>query len=39
MGPHTRLVNRKKVNWPGHLPQDDPQAEVLAGHLLRFSKP
>ena len=39
LGAHTRLVNRKKINWPGHLPFDDPDAEVLAGHLLRFSKP
>ncbi|HET7185012.1 MAG TPA: glycosyltransferase [Terriglobales bacterium] len=39
LGPHTRLVNRKKINWPGHLPHDDPGAEILPGHLLRFSKP
>jgi glycosyltransferase involved in cell wall biosynthesis len=39
LGAHTRLVNRKKVNWPGHLPSDDPGAELLPGHLLRFAKP
>jgi glycosyltransferase involved in cell wall biosynthesis len=39
LGPHTRLVNRRHINWPGHLPQDDPKAEVLPGHLLRFVKP
>jgi glycosyltransferase involved in cell wall biosynthesis len=39
LGPHTRLVNRKGINWPGHLPPDDPNAEILPGHLLRFHKP
>ena len=39
IGTHTRLVNRKHVNWPDRLPQDDPKAEVLPGHLLRFAKP
>jgi hypothetical protein len=39
LGAHTRLVNRKGVIWPGHLPRDDPQAEMLLGHLLRFRKP
>jgi hypothetical protein len=39
LGAHTRLVNRKKVNWQDHLPADDPKAETLPGHLLRFSKP
>jgi hypothetical protein len=39
LGAHTRLVNRKGVDWPGHLPLDDPQAEMLPGHLLRFRKP
>jgi glycosyltransferase involved in cell wall biosynthesis len=39
LGAHTRLVNRKKVNWPGHLPSHVPDAELLPGHLLRFAKP
>lgn len=36
---HTRLVNRKNINWSGHLPFDDPSAQLLPGHLLRFTKP
>jgi hypothetical protein len=39
LGTHTRLVHRKHKNWTGSLPADDPGAQVLAGHLLRFSKP
>jgi glycosyltransferase involved in cell wall biosynthesis len=39
LGRHTRLVNRKIINWPGHLPHDDPAAHIIAGHLLRFGKP
>ncbi|MGI9102442.1 MAG: glycosyltransferase [Terriglobales bacterium] len=39
LGPHARLVNRKNVNWPGHLPSDVVDGEVLAGHLLRFATP
>lgn len=39
LGTHTRLVNRKQVTWTGHLPKDDPAAEVLPGHLLCFCKP
>ena len=39
LGAHTRLVNRKRINWPGHLPFDDPSAPLLPGHLLRFAKP
>lgn len=39
LGVHTRLVNRNRINWQGHLPADDPGAEMLAGHLLRFSTP
>ncbi len=39
LGAHTRLVNRKKVNWEGELPADDPQAQALAGHVLRFRNP
>ena len=39
LGEHTRLVNRKGINWTGHLPLDDPNAEILPGHLLRFHRP
>ena len=39
LGAHTRLVNRKAINWSGHFPPDDPNAEILTGHLLRFHKP
>jgi glycosyltransferase involved in cell wall biosynthesis len=35
----TRLVNRKKVNWPGQLPANDPGAPLLEGPLLRFGTP
>jgi glycosyltransferase involved in cell wall biosynthesis len=38
-GVHTRLVNRKGINWTGHLPPDDANAEILPGHLLRFYQP
>jgi glycosyltransferase involved in cell wall biosynthesis len=37
--PETRLVNRKKVNWPEHLPPNDPNSEPLAGDVLRFANP
>ncbi|MBZ5630231.1 MAG: hypothetical protein LAO06_15330 [Acidobacteriia bacterium] len=39
LGTHTRLVNRKQIRWRGRLPHDDSGAEVLPGHLWRFSKP
>ena len=39
LGAHTRLVNRKGINWTGHLPPDDANAEILPGHLLRFYQP
>ena len=39
LGTHTRLVNRKGITWSGHLPPDDPNAELLTGHLLRFHQP
>jgi glycosyltransferase involved in cell wall biosynthesis len=39
LGAHTRLVNRKGINWTGHLPPDDANAEILPGHLLRFHQP
>lgn len=35
----TRLVNRKKINWPDHLPPTTPGAIKLEGELLRFEKP
>ena len=37
--PETRLVNRKNVNWPDHLPPNDPASEPLPGQLLRFASP
>lgn len=37
--PQTRLVNRKNVNWPEHLPPNDPNSEPLAGDILRFANP
>ncbi len=37
--PETRLVNRRQINWPGHLPAPDPRAELLEGYLLRFGSP
>jgi glycosyltransferase involved in cell wall biosynthesis len=39
LGAHTRLVNRRAIHGAGHLPPDDPNAEMLPGHLLRFHKP
>jgi len=37
--PTTRLVNRHGRPWTGSLPPDDPQAQLLAGDLLRFREP
>jgi glycosyltransferase involved in cell wall biosynthesis len=37
--PTTRLVNRQIRPWTGSLPADDPQAQLLAGDLLRFREP
>jgi glycosyltransferase involved in cell wall biosynthesis len=37
--PEVRLVNRKKINWPDHLPPNMPGAPQLAGEILRFHKP
>jgi glycosyltransferase involved in cell wall biosynthesis len=37
--PTTRLLNRQARHWKGPLPPDDPQAQLLAGDLLRFRKP
>jgi hypothetical protein len=39
LGAHTRLVNRKGINWSGHFPPDDASAEMIPGHLLRFHQP
>lgn len=39
LGAHTRLVNRKMINWPDELPLDDPGSELLPGHLLRYCRP
>lgn len=35
----TRLVNRKRLNWTGELPPNDPNAPTLSGDLLRFGTP
>jgi glycosyltransferase involved in cell wall biosynthesis len=35
----TRLVNRKQINWSQALPPNIEASIVLAGDLLRFSKP
>lgn len=35
----TRLLNRQAHRWTGELPSDDPQAQLLAGDLLRFREP
>ncbi len=37
--PTTRLLNRQERRWKGPLPSKDPQAQLLAGDLLRFRKP
>ena len=37
--PTTRLLNRQARSWSGALPADDPQAQFLAGDLLRFREP
>ena len=39
IGAQTRLVNRNQVNWIGPLPTNEPDAEKLAGELLRFRNP
>jgi|SRR5947209_10616594 len=38
-GQHLRLANRKRINWPERLPPVNGDGHVLAGELLRFSKP
>jgi hypothetical protein len=37
--PATRLMNRQASTWDGPLPPHDPQAQLLAGDLLRFQEP
>lgn len=37
--PTTRLVNRRARPWSGPLPEDDAQARMLDGDLLRFREP
>ena len=37
--PQMRLVNRGLLNWTTELPPNNPAAPLLAGDLLRFSKP
>ena len=39
VGTHTRLVNRTRVNWVSDLPPDEPNAQQLAGEVLRFRNP
>src|SRR5437868_7574155 len=34
--PELRLVNRKRLNWPGELPPTDGDGALLGGELLRF---
>jgi len=34
--PEVRLANRDQINWPGDLPLQNPDAAVLAGHILRI---
>jgi hypothetical protein len=36
--PHTRLVNRTRVNWIGDLPKNETTSRVLEGDLLRFQE-
>ena len=39
LGPQTRLVNRKQINWPGELPPANASCPTLDGHVLRFRTP
>ncbi|HET7749303.1 MAG TPA: hypothetical protein VFK81_07980 [Terriglobales bacterium] len=39
LSPTTRLLNRQARRWTGPLPSDNPQAQLLAGDLLRFRQP
>ena len=35
----TRLINRKQINWSEAIPPNNEASVVLAGEVLRFSKP
>jgi glycosyltransferase involved in cell wall biosynthesis len=37
--PQVRLVNRKRMNWVGLMPPEQPCAAVLTGDLLSFREP
>ena len=37
--PELRLVNRKRLNWPGKLPPIDLEMPLLPGEVHRFCKP
>jgi len=34
-----RLINRKRMNWVGDMPPDQPCSALLSGDLLSFSEP
>jgi len=35
----TRLINRKQINWSEAIPPNNTDSTLLAGDVLRFSKP
>ncbi len=37
--PEARLVDRRRVNWEGKLPPNNPAARVIPGEILRFRAP
>ena len=37
--PEVRLVNRKRMNWVGEMPPEEPCGAVLSGDLLSFREP
>ena len=39
LDPVPRLVNRKRVRWPGRLPASDVVGSLLPGELMRFCRP
>ncbi len=39
LGPETRLVNRKQINWSEAIPPNNSESVLLSGEMLRFSKP
>ncbi|HWR15227.1 MAG TPA: glycosyltransferase [Terriglobales bacterium] len=39
IGPETRLVNRKKLNWTGDLPPTTTVNDLIHGDILRFHNP